>query len=70
MTHTAFDKRHQQQGYRRLIAIRCDCGQPATHQIQVEQYSSLDRLRIVTLALCESCYQLMLAEDRGIRRAW
>lgn len=70
MTHTAFSKRHQQHGYRRLVAIRCDCGRPAAHQVQVQQYNSFDRLRTVTLPLCDRCYQLMLAEDRGILRAW
>ena len=70
MTHTAFSKEHAIHGYRRLIAIRCDCGQLATRQVQVEQYNSFDRLRKVTLPLCEGCYQLMLQEDKGIVRAW
>ena len=70
MTHTAFTKQHQQTGYRRLIAIRCDCGRPATHQVQVQQFNGFGRRTKTTLPLCDACYQLMLAEDRGILRAW
>lgn len=70
MTHTAHSKHHQETGYRRLIGIKCDCGQPATHQAQVWQFNSNGVRYRAVLPLCQNCYNLILQEDRGVVRAW
>jgi hypothetical protein len=58
-------KRHQRKGfYISLKDIRCDCGQPATHQVQVSQLRANGNELANVLPLCDDCYQLMLEEER------
>ena len=55
--------------YRSLRDIRCDCGQPATRQVQVQLYNANSRAIKQVMPLCDECYQLMCAEDSGILQA-
>ena len=66
--HLHFSKTHQQTGYTllRRAGVVCDCGQPATHQVSVHQLNATGNQVAVILPLCDHCYQLMLAEDKGI----
>jgi len=66
--HLQFSKPHQATGYTLVptAQVMCDCGQPATHQVSVQQLNANDRRITAILPLCDDCYQLMLAEDQGI----
>lgn len=61
-------KRHQRKGfYVTLKNIRCDCGLPATRQVQVDQLRANGNELASVLALCDDCYALMLDEERAYR---
>lgn len=70
MAHTAFDRHHKQRGYASLDTIRCDCGQPAKHQVQAMQFNASGRQLTVIIPLCENCFVLMLQEDKGVVKTW
>lgn len=55
--------------YRSLRDIRCDCGNPATRQVQVQLINANDRPIRQVMPLCDACYQLMCDEDNGILQA-
>jgi len=64
------NKRLQRKGfYRSLRDVRCDCGQPATRQVQVLLYNANNRAIKQVMPLCDDCYQLMCREDTGILQA-
>ena len=63
------DKRQQKGFYRSLRDIRCDCGQPATIQVQVQLYNANNKAIKQVMPLCDACYQLMCDEDTGILQA-
>ena len=55
--------------YLLLRDIKCDCGNPATRQVQVQLYNANSRAIKQVMPLCDECYQLMCAEDSGILQA-
>jgi hypothetical protein len=58
-------KRQQRKGfYITLKNIRCDCGLPATRQVQVSQVNANGKDLANVLVLCDDCYALMLDEER------
>ena len=64
------NKRIQRKGfYISLKDVRCDCGQPATKQVQVQLYNANNKPIKQVMPLCESCYELMRDEDTGILQA-
>lgn len=63
------NKRIQRKGfYLSLKDIKCDCGAPATRQVQVAQLRANGNVLSNVLPLCDDCYQLMLDEERAYRR--
>ena len=59
-------KRQQRKGfYANLKNIRCECGNPATRQVQVSQLRGNGNELANVLALCEDCYQIMLDDERA-----
>ena len=47
-------KRRKKQGfYTRLKDIKCDCGQPATRQVQIAQFGATGKNIKNVLPLCE-----------------
>ena len=63
------DNRQQKGFYRSLKDIRCDCGAPATRQVQVQLYNANNKPIKQVMPLCEECYELMCQEDTGILQA-
>jgi len=64
------NKRIQRKGfYLSLKDVKCDCGLPATKQVQVQLYNANDRPIKQVMPLCQSCYDLMQREDTGILQA-
>ena len=55
--------------YRSLKDVKCDCGNPATIQVQVQLINANDRAIKQVMPLCDDCYQLMSQEDTGILQA-
>ncbi len=55
--------------YRSLKDVKCDCGKPATKQVQVQLYNANNRAIKQVMPLCDDCYQLMCDEDTGILQA-
>ena len=69
MPNTGYKRRQRKGFYITLKDIKCDCGLPATKQVQVAQYNANGNDLYSVLPLCEECYQLMLQEDTGILQA-
>jgi len=70
MPNTTNKRLQQYKGfYRSLKDVKCDCGNPATRQVQVQLINSSDRAIKQVMPLCDSCYQLMCKEDKGILQA-
>lgn len=69
MQNTGFKRRQRKGFYINLRDIRCDCGLPATRQVQVVQLRANGNEMTSVIPLCEDCYQMMAAEDRGILQA-
>lgn len=70
MPNTRDDRLQQRKGfYRSLKDVRCDCGQPATRQVQVQLINANDRPIKQVMPLCQKCYELMSQEDTGILQA-
>ncbi len=64
------NRRIQPKGfYLSLKDIKCDCGAPATRQVQVLLYNANNRPIKQYMPLCQGCYELMLQEDTGILEA-
>jgi hypothetical protein len=64
------NKRMQRKGfYLTLRDITCDCGHPATRQVQVAQFNANGNDLVSVLPLCEDCYALMIQEDRVLAAA-
>ena len=63
------NKRRQRKGfYINLKDIRCECGQPATRQVQVTQLRANGNELSNVLPLCNNCYALMIDEERAYCR--
>ena len=70
MPNTRDDRLQQRKGfYRTLRDVKCDCGQPATRQVQVQLINANDKMIKQVMPLCESCFELMRSEDTGILQA-
>lgn len=70
MPNTTNKRLQQYKGfYRSLKDVKCDCGQPATRQVQVQLFNANDRPIKQVMPLCQRCYELMSAEDTGILQA-
>jgi hypothetical protein len=64
------NKRMQRKGfYLTLRDITCDCGRPATRQVQVAQFNANGNDLVNVLPLCDDCYALMIQEDRVLAAA-
>lgn len=69
MPNTTNKRLQQYKGfYRSLKDVKCDCGQPATRQVQLQLYNANNNLIRQVMPLCEECYALMLDEERAYRR--
>ena len=70
MPNTTNKRLHQFKGfYRSLKDVKCDCGQPATRQVQVQLINANDKPIRQVMPLCESCFEMMEREDTGILQA-
>jgi hypothetical protein len=70
MPNTTNKRIQQYKGfYRSLKDVKCDCGQPATKQVQVQLINANDREIKQVMPLCDGCYELMCQEDTGILQA-
>ncbi len=68
MPNTGFKRRQRKGYYISLKDIKCDCGQPATRQVQVSQLRANGNKLANVLPLCDECYALMLEEERAYCR--
>ena len=68
MPNTGFKRRQRKGYYISLKDIKCDCGQPERHQVQVSQLRANGNELANVLPLCEECYALMLEEERAYCR--
>ncbi len=68
MPNTTNKRRLRKGLYVTLKDIKCDCGQPATHQVQVAQLRANGNELANVLPLCDECYALMLDEEKTYRR--
>jgi hypothetical protein len=68
MANTGYKRRQRKGFYVTLKDIRCDCGNPATRQVQVSQLRANGNELANVLPLCDDCYALMLDEERAYRR--
>lgn len=58
------EPRPRHRGWRRFDKqVRCECGDPATRQVQFVQLSSSGEAFVNYLVICQACYELMQAED-------
>lgn len=70
MPNTTNKRIQQYKGfYRSLRDIKCDCGAPATRQVQVQLINANNKAIKQVMPLCDECYQLMCDEDTGILQA-
>lgn len=70
MPNTRDDRLQQRKGfYRSLKDVQCDCGQPATKQVQVQLINANNKPIRQVMPLCQACYELMCDEDTGILQA-
>lgn len=64
------NKQIQRKGfYVSLKDVKCDCGMPATRQVQVQLINANNKPIKQVMPLCDTCYDLMCAEDTGILQA-
>ncbi len=68
MANTGYKRRQRKGYYVSLKNIRCDCGCPATKQVQVSQVNANGKDLANVLVLCDDCYALMLDEERAYCR--